>query len=445
LAKKDDLITSAVGRFVRLGGLMGRVGASVIGSKAVNLVAPADSKEARTTDNLVKNAIRIVETLGELKGAAMKVGQMMSLHEALLPPEVVAVLRALQKEAPSVPFEVMEFEIKGEIENFDEIFESLEPEAFAAASIGQVHRAVLKDGRKVAVKIQYPLIEEIIRADLKNLRTIFKTLVSMFSDTDFDPMWHEVRDRLLEELDYVHEAESIQRMARLHAGVPEIIIPQVVEEASTKRVLTMEFVEGIPPDEACSDDYDQDLKDRWGRILFDFQFRGLVEHRMLHADPNLSNFAFRDDGRVVVYDFGCVKKIPMEIAAGYADILNAALEGRISDIPTVLAGMGVHREDGTPLEPELTDPYLELFAVILRESPPYTFGEDEDLYDKLFQMGLANWTEAKDIVFPRHIIFIDRSLGGHFGNLSRLAATGPWRELALNFINAFNKNRETRE
>ena len=169
MAKKDDLITSAVGRFVRLGGLMGRVGASVIGSKAVNLVAPADSKEARTTDNLVKNAIRIVETLGELKGAAMKVGQMMSLHEALLPPEVVAVLRALQKEAPSVPFEVMEFEIKGEIENFDEIFESLEPEAFAAASIGQVHRAVLKDGRKVAVKIQYPLIEEIIRADRKSV------------------------------------------------------------------------------------------------------------------------------------------------------------------------------------------------------------------------------------------------------------------------------------
>jgi predicted unusual protein kinase regulating ubiquinone biosynthesis (AarF/ABC1/UbiB family) len=442
---KDDLITSAVGRFIRLGGLMGRVGASVIGSKAVNLVAPADSKEARTTDNLVKNAVRIVETLGELKGAAMKVGQMMSLHEALLPSEVVAVLRALQKEAPSVPFEVMEFEIKGELENFDDIFESLEPEAFAAASIGQVHRGVLKDGRKVAVKIQYPLIEEIIRADLKNLRTIFKTLVSMFSDTDFDPIWREVRDRLLEELDYVHEAKSTKRMARLHADIPEIIIPRVVEEASTKRVLTMEFVEGIPPDDACSDEYDQDLKDRWGRALFDFQFRGLVEHRLLHADPNLSNFAFRDDGRIVVYDFGCVKKIPKEIAAGYADILHAALEGRISDIPTVLAGMGVHREDGAPLENELTDPYLELFAVILRESPPYTFGEDEDLYDKLFEMGLANWTEAKDIVFPRHIIFIDRSLGGHFGNLSRLAATGPWRELALNFINAFNTGRKPNE
>ena len=401
----------------------------MLSSKLMSVLGNEDSKEARRAENLIKNATRVVETLGEMKGAAMKVGQMLSLHDGLLSPEVVAVLRSLQREAPKVPFEVMLDEIRGELDDFDGLFEDLEPEAFAAASIGQVHLGTLKDGRRVAVKIQYPLIEEIIRADLKNLRTILKSLLAMFSEVDFAPIWLEVRDRLLEELDYIHEAENTRRMARLHKDVPEIVIPGVVEEASTKRVLTMEFVEGIPPEEACSARYDQELKNLWGANLFNFQFRGLLVHRFLHADPNLSNFAFLEDGRIVVYDFGCVKRIPRKLAVGYADLLIAAHEGRKEDMPQILLELGVYKEDGTPLAGELTDPYYDLFAEVLREDPPYTFGEDEELYDKLFDLGLSNWMEAKDIRFPRHIIFIDRSLGGHFGNLSKLDATAPWRDL----------------
>jgi len=433
---RDEPITSAVHRFVKLSGLMGRVGASVAGSRLLDLTRSDLSKQLHRTENLVRNATRIVQTLGEMKGAAMKVGQMLSLHEGLLPPEVSDVLRSLQKEAPKVPSEVMEYEIRGALKNFDDLFESMETEAFAAASIGQVHRGRLKDGRPVAVKIQYPLIDEIVKADLKSLRVLLQSLFSLVSDADFRPMWSEVRDRLLEELDYTHEAANTEKMIALHANVPEIVIPPVVHEATTKNILTMELTAGISPQEACSDRYDQELRNRWGAVLFAFMLRGMLEHRFLHADPNLANFAFLPDGRVIVYDLGCVKRIPDGIAEGYARLLRAGAEGRKHDIPGILLDVGVFREDEdgkVALPPDLIDPYFDLFAEILREDPPYVFGDSEELYRQLMALGFSHWTEATDIRFPEDAVFIDRALAGHFGNLNRLRAAGPWRELVMRY------------
>lgn len=433
---KKGMPTSAVGRFVKLGGLAGRVGASVVGNRVLDIARSDPERQAQKTENLIKNAVRIVETLGELKGAAMKIGQMLSLHEGLLPDEVSEVLRSLQKEAPPVPEEVIDLEIRGALPDYDDVFESLDLQAFAAASIGQVHRGVLRDGREVAVKIQYPLIDHIVRADLKNLKRVMQSLVALVIDVDFEPIWGEVRDRLLEELDYTHEAENIRRMDDLHSGVPEIVIPKVVDEASTKNILTMEFVSGLPPNEACSEDTPQELRDRWGVVLVEFVMRGLYEHRFMHADPNLANFAFRDDGRVIVYDFGCVKEVPENLAKGYAELWLAGLEERADLVPQILADIGVATADGELLPVELVAPYVDVLAPILRAEPPFTFGDDDEIYGRLFELGLSNWSKAMDIRFPEDVIFIDRALGGHFGNLSRLHATGPWRELVLRFAGA---------
>ncbi|MCP3958755.1 MAG: AarF/ABC1/UbiB kinase family protein [bacterium] len=433
---RDRPSTSAFRRFVKLGGLAGRVGASLLSEQVLELARSEDSKEERKTETLVRNAIRVVETLGELKGAAMKVGQMLSLQVGLLPPEVAAVLRALQKNAPRVPFEVMQYEIKGQIEDYDRLFAHLEPQAFAAASIGQVHRAELRDGRRVAVKIQYPAIDYIIRADMKNLRVMLQALFSLFSTADFDPIWKEVRDRLLEEIDYRQEAENLKRMAELHVDVPEIVIPKVVEEASAHGVLTMEYLEGISPERACSDEFPQKLKNQWGRVLFELQFRGIFEHRLLHADPNLANFAFLDDGRVIVYDFGCVKRPPDKLVRGYAAIIRAALDGRRDEIPELLVDLGVFKEGGVPLPAEVVDPYLDIFSEILRPEPPYMFGEDEELYQKLIDLGMDNLSAARDLQFPEDIVFIDRCLAGHFGNMTKLGATGVWRGLVAKYVEA---------
>jgi predicted unusual protein kinase regulating ubiquinone biosynthesis (AarF/ABC1/UbiB family) len=429
----DEMITSAVRRVVKLGGLAGRVGASVVGNQVLDLARSDPARQVRKTENLVRNAIRIVETLGEMKGAAMKIGQMLSLHEGLLPPEVAEVLRGLQQEATAVPAEVMEYEIRGSLENFDEIFENLDFEAFAAASIGQVHLGRLRDGREVAVKIQYPLIDEIVKADLKNLKTLMRALLGLITEIDFEPIWSELRDRLLEELDYTHEAANIRRMAELHADVPEIVIPQVVNEATTRNVLTMEYVGGINPTDACSDIFSRETRSRWGIVLAKFLMRGLLEHRFIHSDPNIANFAFLEDGRVVVYDFGCVKAVPEPLADGYARLLLAAAEGRGAEIGAILRDIGVHLSEGEALPAEAIDPYIEMFGEILRADPPYTFGDDEGLYRRLFELGLSNMEYSREIAFPEDAIFIDRAFGGHFGNLSRLGATGPWREIAVHF------------
>jgi len=429
----DELITSAARRFLKLGGLAGRVGASVVTNQAIGLMRSEPEQVARRTENLVRNALRIVETLGELKGAAMKVGQMLSLHEGLLPPEVAEVLRSLQKEAPRVPEEVMEFEVRGDLENFDELFESFDFSAFAAASIGQVHRARLRDGREVAVKVKYPLIDEIVTADLKNLKTLLKRLVALFTDADFEPIWEEVRDGLMAELDYLHEAENIRRMAALHAEVPEIVIPQVVDEATTRNVLTMEFVDGISPSEACSDRYPSELRDRWGTVLSEFQMRGIIEHRLVHADPNMANFAFREDGRVVVYDFGCVKEVPPELARAYADAFVAVIEERVTDLPRIFAGIGLAMRDGSLIDVELIEPYIDVIGEVFRESS-YTFGDDnQEIYNEIIRLGFQDWDAKTDMQFPEDVIFINRSLSGHFGNLSRLRATGSWRDIVLKY------------
>ena len=365
-----ELNTSPLGRFVRMGGLVGRVGVSMLGDQAVGLLRDGPTKRLKKAENMVRNAARIASTLGEMKGAAMKVGQMLSLHEGLLPKEVAIVLSALQNDAPSVSFEVMEVALRGELGNFDEVFESIEAEAFAAASIGQVHRGVLRDGREVAVKIQYPDADRMVMADLTNLKVLLGNLVGLFTDINFEPIWEEVRERLIEELDYLQEAENIRRTAAMHADIPKIIVPEVVADATTRRVLTMEFVEGIPSSEATSDRYPQELKDKWGVTLFEFTLRGFFRHQFLHADPNFANFAFREDGAVVVYDYGCMKQVPDNIATGYARLMNAVMKRHKSAIPTLLQEMGVYKEGGTPLSRTVTDPYVDLLQDNVRPSPP---------------------------------------------------------------------------
>ena len=419
--------SSPLARLLRLGSLVGRVGASVAVEQLVSLVLSGPSRQAHQLANLVLNAERIVHELGRLKGAAMKVGQMLSLQDSLLPPEVTGVLSALQRQAPPIPFAVVQRQLDAELPGWRNTIARLEPAAIAAASIGQVHRGVLADGRPVAVKIQYPGIDAIIEADLVNLRRLLQSLFSLFTDADFAPVWGEVRDRLREELDYVNEAENLRRMAELWAGSDQVVIPGVIDAASSRRVLTMDFVAGYTVDEACDERRPQALRDRWGAVLFDFMLRGLFEHRLIHADPNLANFSFLADGRVVVYDFGCVKSVPPNIADGYRELARAALAGRRFEVPALLAAMGVTTASGGPVSAGLIAPALDLVFKVLDAERPYRFGYDDQLLRQVIDNNLIHFGEAKDIRFPHDIVFINRTAAGHFGNLSRLRAAAPWR------------------
>jgi predicted unusual protein kinase regulating ubiquinone biosynthesis (AarF/ABC1/UbiB family) len=426
---KSGPASSPLARLLRLGGLVGRVGASVAAEQLFSLVLSGPSRQAHQLANLVLNAERIVRELGQLKGAAMKVGQMLSLQDSMLPSEVTSVLSALQRQAPPIPFSLVQRQLDAELPGWQGVIERLEPVAIAAASIGQVHRGVLADGRPVAVKIQYPGIDAIIEADLVNLRRLLQSLFALFTDADFGPVWGEVRDRLREELDYVIEAQNLRRMAGLWAGSADVVIPGVIEQASSRRVLTMDYVAGYTPEEACDDRRPQALRDRWGAVLFEFLLRGLFEHRLVHADPNLSNFSFLDDGRVVVYDFGCIKSVPPAIAQGYRDLSRAALAGRRSEMPALLAAMGIGTASGAPVSAGLIAPAVDLVFKVLDNARPYRFGYDDQLLHQIVDNNLGHFGEAKDIRFPHDIVFINRTAAGHFGNLSRLRAAAPWRRM----------------
>ncbi len=146
----------------------------------------------------------------------------------------------------------------------------------------------------------------------------------------------------------------------------------------------------------------------------------------------MANFAFLEDGRMVVYDFGCVKEVSPLMAAGYADLLVAVTHRQEASIPEILKRIGVSTTDGEPMSRDLTDPYVEIFSPVARTDPPYTFGDD-DMYRQLMEHGMDNWSKATDIQFPEDGIFVNRTLSGHYGNLSKLRATGPWRELILRY------------
>lgn len=430
----DDLVTSALLRLAALGGLAGRVGVSMVASRLGDIGRTKDARAARRAALLVEHATRAAETLGRMKGAAMKVGQMLSLHGDLMPPEVSAVLHSLQRDAPKVPSEVMQEEARSALPRFDELFERLDDEPLAAASIGQVHRGLLRDGREVAVKIQYPLIRQMIEADLRNMKVVLHGLFALLSEVEFEPIWSEVQERLFEELDYEREARTMERAAAL--GLANVVVPGVVREASSARLLTMEYVPGIAPEDAASDRFPQELRDRWGAALFEWVLRGLFAHRWLHADPNFSNFAFKDDGRLVVYDFGCIKELPEAFARGYARLALAVTAGHKDALPAILQEMGVHRENGAPVSLALTGPYADLFAEIVREDPPYAFGENREMYQRLWGLGVSNFGEATDMLFPRDVVFVNRTLLGHYGNLARLHARGPWRAMVVRFAGA---------
>lgn len=430
---EEELITSSVKRMVKLGTVVGRVGASMLTEKALSFLRSENSQKVSKIKNLTENAQLIFETLGKLKGAAMKAGQMISLYQGLLPPEVSEILGKLQKEAPCVPFEVMEEEIKTELKENFFLFKYINPKPYAAASIGQVHKGELHDGRKVAVKIQYPAMDYIIRSDLKNLKLFLSTLISFFMNINPEPVWEEIQERLLEEIDYRQEAEHLREMTRLYAGYPEIVIPKIIEEVSASRVMTMELCEGIPPHEACSEKYSSELKSQWGRTLYEYALRGIWEFQYLHADPNLGNFSFLPDGKVIVYDFGCVKKIPHYLALGYARLVKAVLEEKQTQIPEILKEMGIYKADGSLFSQKVVDSYFDFFGQIFRKSPPYRFGENEDFYTRLFDLMHSHWQETSDIRFPRDVVFIDRTMSGHFGNLCKFHAVAPWRDIIGGF------------
>jgi predicted unusual protein kinase regulating ubiquinone biosynthesis (AarF/ABC1/UbiB family) len=259
-----------------------------------------------------RTAEQMFQVLGELKGGAMKIGQAMSIFEAALPPEVAepyrAMLTKLQESAPPLPTATVYRVLAGDLgDDWKSNFESFDDQPTAAASIGQVHQAVWHDGRKVAVKIQYPGAGKALLNDFTQLARIGRLFGLLMPGLDVKPMLDELRDRVAEELDYHLEADAQRQFAKAYRDDPDIFVPDVVTE--TDHVLVTEWMDGTPLSRIISDG-SQSERNRAGILLTRFLFSGPARAGLLHADPHPGNFRLLADGRLGVLDFGAVDRLP---------------------------------------------------------------------------------------------------------------------------------------
>ena len=333
---KDKIPTSRVGRTAKIGGLAAGQAIRQAGTRAANVTRTKEGRDAALERRHIEAAEQIVTALGTMKGAAMKVGQVMSfLDVGLVPPEYrdefQRKLAALRDSAPTVTFKDMRKVIEQDLdEPVSAVFDDFDEEPIAAASIGQVYRATLPDGREVAVKVQYPGVAAAVRADMQNLGLILRLAKRIAPGMDPKAIGDEIRERIHEELDYELEAQNQRRLARIFRGHPFIKIPDVVTSLSRERVLVSEFVEGVGFEELKG--YPQDDRDRVGEILYRFYFGCLYRHHQFSGDPHPGNSMLLADGRVAFIDFGLFKRMPAGAVELEIEVAKAVIDGNTDTI-----------------------------------------------------------------------------------------------------------------
>jgi predicted unusual protein kinase regulating ubiquinone biosynthesis (AarF/ABC1/UbiB family) len=308
--KAADVPRSTVGRTVKIAGLpIGFAGRTALG---IGKRIAGRSAEIVAQEIQQRTADQVFRVLGELKGGAMKLGQALSIFEAALPPELAepyrATLTRLQESAPPLPVATVHRVLAADLgDDWRDRFASFDDAPAAAASIGQVHRAVWQDGRAVAVKIQYPGAGKALLGDFAQLARIGRLFGVLMPGLDVKPMLDELRNRVAEELDYSMEADAQRKFAAAYAGDPDIYVPDVVFES--EHVLVTEWMDGTPLSKIISDGSRVE-RDRAGIMLTRFLFSGPSRAGLLHADPHPGNFRLLADGRLGVLDFGAVDRLP---------------------------------------------------------------------------------------------------------------------------------------
>src|SRR5215210_780252 len=314
MADDSKIPKGRVRRSAKLGSVLGVQGARYAGTRAANVARSEETRKERIEDRHLETAMKMVAALGQMKGAAMKLGQFASfIDPEFLPDEYREIYQEqrakLRTDAPAMPWEKVEKVLEEEYlgEPLGELFTDLEPEAFAAASIGQVHRAELLDGRRVAVKIQYPGIAEALEADLRNAGTIVRLARALAPGLDAKAIAQEIRDRVMEELDYEYEAQNQRTFARAYRGHPFIYVPDVHTRLSRRRVLVTELVDGLGFEEIKA--LGDEERSRFGEIVYRGSFGSIYHLQHFNADPHPGNYILMDDGRVAFLDFGMTKKL----------------------------------------------------------------------------------------------------------------------------------------
>ena len=417
----------------RLARLGARVGLGHAATSARKLFAGAERREHLSREREMRTAKQVAEELGNMKGALMKLGQMASYLDDGLPEPLRLALSQLQSQAPPMSTELVHGVIREEFgRDIEELFVEFDDEPIAAASIGQVHRAIILDPatgreRAVAVKVQYPGVADAIDADLRTADLLGTLLAFGFRSLNPEEMVAEIKDRLREELDYGREAANQRLFADFYRGHPFVHVPEVIDHLSTRRVLTSELVVGSSFQEVLG--WDQHERDMAGETIFRFVFRSLYRFRAFNGDPHPGNYVFHGGGRVSFLDFGLVKHFTAGEMEMFQSMVTAAvLDGDMAEYRRIVEDAGMLQKDA-PVSTEDAGDYFAHFYEPVRESRTveWTTGYATSIVRHTFD---RTSSIAQYATVPRSFVFIQRINLGLYAILGQLGCGGNFRRIS---------------
>lgn len=404
-------------RFLKLAGMTASIATKTVSNSIKNLTADEEQKNASRSKMFQDIGVQIADTLGEMKGAVMKVGQIASQYKDIFPPEVARAIGKLQRQAPPMPFKEIKAQIEKELgKPLNEIFQAFDETPFAAASIGQVHKATLPTGEQVVVKVQYPGVDEACESDLKQVRLALRLMGVLKIDRKLqEQLFSEIQDSLDNELNYQIEAQNLEVARAFHASLDDkIIIPQVYSDYSSRHILTLSLELGESIETAST--WSQDTRNELGRRLFRAIGQEIFYLKRFHCDPHPGNFAFREDGSVIIYDFGGVKTLSTDVVNSIKQLIHAAREGNIDEIEQHLDALN----SLTALGKFPEELYQKWLAVLMRPlTTQYDFAENSAHHDgvELLKPSLKYW----DVFKPSpDTLMVNRTVSGQYWNLIHL-------------------------
>jgi predicted unusual protein kinase regulating ubiquinone biosynthesis (AarF/ABC1/UbiB family) len=362
------------------------------------------------------NAERLRSTLAELRGAALKLGQLISLEgEDLLPPELASILASLRDQADAMTAQELDGVLRAELGGeWRSRFTEFDPEPLAAASIGQVHAAVAADGRDLALKVQYPGVEKSIDGDVSNLAALLRLLRVLPPELEIKELVPEIRRELKREADYEREAANTERFRALVEDDPVVFVPRVHRDLSTRRVLALDRVWALPIEDLRGSEHPTERRDRLATALMRLVFRELFEFRFMQTDPNFANYLFEPkQERVALLDFGSARSFPKRFSAAYARLVRAATEGESADVLAAGEALGFLRGDEGGLGHKTFIEIARLFAEPLGAAGPYDFA-GSDLARRLRETSLIAYRKRWLSRPPTETLFLHRKLVGSF-------------------------------
>lgn len=400
--------------------------AGIAGNMAVNGLAQLGQGQRPSMRNLLltpRNISRITDQLAQMRGAAMKIGQLISMDTGeVLPPELAQIMARLRDDAHFMPPSQLKQVLNSEWpDGWLGSFKDFDVRPIAAASIGQVHRAKLKDGRDLAIKVQYPGVARSIDSDVANVGALLRMSGLLPKGFELAPYLDEARKQLHDETDYVREAEYLSRFRALMADAPGFDVPQVLHDWCTPRILAMSFVEGRPIENAVAQS--QKERDRIARDLIDLTLQELFNFRLMQTDPNFANYFYNaENDQIVLLDFGATREIVPSVVEQYRRVFKMGLADDVSGLTQVAAEIGFFDETTSG---EHRDQIIEMIRLVfksLRDSRPFDFAYN-DLSAQMQSKGNA-LAESGFVppLLPIDVLLLQRKFGGMFLLAKRLGA-----------------------